>query len=228
MCTCVCRIQEESPAHLSGLQTGNCPWVVPAWEARCSPLPAAAPVGQARACTGAHCGLCVSLAGDILSSINGVSIEGFGHKQIVDLIKSSGNYLRWVSLLWVGFGLISSPTAGRTILPHSPAAPEGQKPGGLGWAEPLLQGQHHPFPQVRDRQRGLAPEENAAGDQTAGSQGTVVNSTAKWRWLLGFAADGAGGFPRDTASWQGLTPVGSLLPAPPALLPLASFFVNQE
>ncbi|XP_023787221.1 cytohesin-interacting protein [Cyanistes caeruleus] len=53
VCTCVCRIQEESPAHLSGLQ-----------------------------------------AGDILSSINGVSTEGFGHKQIVDLIKSSGNYLR--------------------------------------------------------------------------------------------------------------------------------------
>ncbi|NXR35716.1 CYTIP protein, partial [Zosterops hypoxanthus] len=53
VCTCVCRIQEESPAHLSGLQ-----------------------------------------AGDILSSINGVNIEGFGHKQIVDLIKSSGNYLR--------------------------------------------------------------------------------------------------------------------------------------
>uniref|UniRef100_A0A8C9MP38 Cytohesin 1 interacting protein n=1 Tax=Serinus canaria TaxID=9135 RepID=A0A8C9MP38_SERCA len=53
VCTCVCRIQEESPAHLSGLQTG-----------------------------------------DILSSINGVNIEGFGHKQIVELIKSSGNYLR--------------------------------------------------------------------------------------------------------------------------------------
>ncbi|XP_010181474.1 PREDICTED: cytohesin-interacting protein, partial [Mesitornis unicolor] len=53
VCTCVCRIQEESPAHLSGLQTG-----------------------------------------DILASINGVNTEGFGHKQIVDLIKSSGNYLR--------------------------------------------------------------------------------------------------------------------------------------
>ncbi|NWT76360.1 CYTIP protein, partial [Prunella himalayana] len=53
VCTCICRIQEESPAHLSGLQTG-----------------------------------------DILTSINGVSTEGFGHKQIVDLIKSSGNYLR--------------------------------------------------------------------------------------------------------------------------------------
>lgn len=53
VCTCVCRVQEESPAHLSGLQ-----------------------------------------AGDILTSINGVSIQGFGHKQIVDLIKSSGNYLR--------------------------------------------------------------------------------------------------------------------------------------
>ncbi|NXR58895.1 CYTIP protein, partial [Rhadina sibilatrix] len=53
VCTCVCRIQEESPAHLSGLQIG-----------------------------------------DILTSINGISIEGFGHKQIVDLIKASGNYLR--------------------------------------------------------------------------------------------------------------------------------------
>ncbi|NXC98457.1 CYTIP protein, partial [Certhia familiaris] len=53
VCTCVCRIQEESPAHLSGLQPG-----------------------------------------DILTSINGVNTEGFGHKQIVDLIKSSGNYLR--------------------------------------------------------------------------------------------------------------------------------------
>ncbi|NXV78849.1 CYTIP protein, partial [Atlantisia rogersi] len=52
-CTCVCRVQEESPAHLSGLQIG-----------------------------------------DILSSVNGVSTNGFSHKQIVDLIKSSGNYLR--------------------------------------------------------------------------------------------------------------------------------------
>ncbi|NXN10187.1 CYTIP protein, partial [Indicator maculatus] len=53
MFTCVCKIQEESPAHLSGLQPG-----------------------------------------DILSSINGVNTDGFSHKQIVDLIKSSGNYLR--------------------------------------------------------------------------------------------------------------------------------------
>ncbi|NXW94711.1 CYTIP protein, partial [Alopecoenas beccarii] len=53
VCTCVCRIQEESPAHLSGLQIG-----------------------------------------DILTSINGVNTGGFSHRQIVDLIKSSGNYLR--------------------------------------------------------------------------------------------------------------------------------------
>ncbi|NXL90689.1 CYTIP protein, partial [Alectura lathami] len=52
-CTCVCKIQEESPAHFSGLQIG-----------------------------------------DILSNINGVNTDGFSHKQIVDLIKSSGNYLR--------------------------------------------------------------------------------------------------------------------------------------
>ncbi|NWW99283.1 CYTIP protein, partial [Caloenas nicobarica] len=53
VCTCVCRIQEESPAHLSGLQIG-----------------------------------------DILASINGVNTGGFSHRQIVHLIKSSGNYLR--------------------------------------------------------------------------------------------------------------------------------------
>ncbi|GAB0191270.1 cytohesin-interacting protein [Grus japonensis] len=34
------------------------------------------------------------LVGDILASINGVNTDGFTHKQIVDLIKSSGNYLR--------------------------------------------------------------------------------------------------------------------------------------
>ncbi|KAK2516194.1 Cytip [Columba guinea] len=34
------------------------------------------------------------LAGDILASINGVNTGGFSHRQIVDLIKSSGNYLR--------------------------------------------------------------------------------------------------------------------------------------
>ncbi|NWX87446.1 CYTIP protein, partial [Nothoprocta pentlandii] len=53
LCTCVCRIQEESPAYLSGLQIG-----------------------------------------DILANVNGVNTDGFSHKQIVDLIKSSGNYLR--------------------------------------------------------------------------------------------------------------------------------------
>ncbi|KFZ56153.1 Cytohesin-interacting protein, partial [Antrostomus carolinensis] len=53
VCTCICKIQEESPAHLSGLQMG-----------------------------------------DILASINGVNTDGFTHKQVVELIKSSGNYLR--------------------------------------------------------------------------------------------------------------------------------------
>ncbi|NXN31750.1 CYTIP protein, partial [Nycticryphes semicollaris] len=53
VCTCICKVQEESPAHLSGLQVG-----------------------------------------DIFASINGVNTDGFSHKQIVNLIKSSGNYLR--------------------------------------------------------------------------------------------------------------------------------------
>ncbi|NXJ69235.1 CYTIP protein, partial [Rostratula benghalensis] len=53
VCTYICKVQEESPAHLSGLQVG-----------------------------------------DILASINGTNTDGFSHKQIVLLIKSSGNYLR--------------------------------------------------------------------------------------------------------------------------------------
>ncbi|KAM5156287.1 cytohesin-interacting protein [Callospermophilus lateralis] len=51
--TMICKIQEDSPAHLAGLQ-----------------------------------------AGDVLANINGVSTEGFTHKQVVDLIRSSGNMLR--------------------------------------------------------------------------------------------------------------------------------------
>ncbi|XP_053453824.1 cytohesin-interacting protein [Nycticebus coucang] len=52
MCTLICKIQEDSPAHCAGLQ-----------------------------------------AGDVLANINGVSTEGFTHKQVVDLIRSSGNLL---------------------------------------------------------------------------------------------------------------------------------------
>lgn len=33
-------------------------------------------------------------AGDVLANINGISTEGFTHKQVVDLIRSSGNLLR--------------------------------------------------------------------------------------------------------------------------------------
>ncbi|XP_062055870.1 cytohesin-interacting protein isoform X2 [Lepus europaeus] len=53
MCTLICKVQEDSPAHCAGLQ-----------------------------------------AGDVLANINGVSTEGFTHKQVVDLIRSSGNLLR--------------------------------------------------------------------------------------------------------------------------------------
>ena len=42
----------------------------------------------------ANCHLRVPLTGDILASINGVNTDGFSHKQIVELIKSAGNYLR--------------------------------------------------------------------------------------------------------------------------------------
>ncbi|XP_021558591.1 cytohesin-interacting protein isoform X1 [Neomonachus schauinslandi] len=52
MCTLICKIQEDSPAHYAGLQTG-----------------------------------------DVLANINGVNTEGFTHKQVVDLIRSSGNLL---------------------------------------------------------------------------------------------------------------------------------------
>lgn len=53
MCTLICKVEEDSPAHCAGLQ-----------------------------------------AGDVLANINGVSTEGFTHKQVVDLIRSSGNLLR--------------------------------------------------------------------------------------------------------------------------------------
>lgn len=52
LCTLICKIQEDSPAHCAGLQ-----------------------------------------AGDVLANINGVGTEGFTHKQVVDLIRSSGNLL---------------------------------------------------------------------------------------------------------------------------------------
>ncbi|XP_016044134.1 cytohesin-interacting protein isoform X2 [Erinaceus europaeus] len=52
LCTLVCKIQEDSPAHCAGLK-----------------------------------------AGDVLANINGVSTEGFTHKQVVDLIRSSGSLL---------------------------------------------------------------------------------------------------------------------------------------
>ncbi|KAM7104950.1 cytohesin-interacting protein isoform 2-T2 [Molossus nigricans] len=52
LCTLVCKVEEDSPAHCAGLQ-----------------------------------------AGDVLANINGVGTEGFTHKQVVDLIRSSGNLL---------------------------------------------------------------------------------------------------------------------------------------
>ncbi|XP_040827525.1 cytohesin-interacting protein [Ochotona curzoniae] len=52
MCTLICSVQEDSPAHCAGLQ-----------------------------------------AGDVLANINGVSTEGLTYKQVVDLIRSSGNLL---------------------------------------------------------------------------------------------------------------------------------------
>lgn len=52
LCTLICKIHKDSPAHCAGLQ-----------------------------------------AGDVLANINGVGTEGFTHKQVVDLIRSSGNLL---------------------------------------------------------------------------------------------------------------------------------------
>ncbi|XP_020860549.1 cytohesin-interacting protein [Phascolarctos cinereus] len=53
MYTYISKVQEESPAYRSGLQTG-----------------------------------------DVLANVNGVNMEGFTHKQVVELIKSAGNRLR--------------------------------------------------------------------------------------------------------------------------------------
>lgn len=182
----------------------------------------------------AHFGLCVSPTGDILTSINGVNTEGFGHKQIVDLIKSSGNYLRWVCLLQMGFGLISCPTEGRIVLPHSPALSERQKSQGLGWVEPLCFRASITCSHRLETVNGalfLRKMELETKLQALKVIRLINYSTVKWRGLCGFTADGGRRVSMGLGSWQGLTPVGSLLPAPPAapaLDPLILFFGNGE
>jgi len=36
------------------------------------------------------------LAGDTIASVNGLNVEGIRHREIVDIIKASGNVLRYV------------------------------------------------------------------------------------------------------------------------------------
>lgn len=40
---------------------------------------------------------CILIAGDIIVTINGVSIEGSSHQQILNLIRESTNSLKWVT-----------------------------------------------------------------------------------------------------------------------------------
>lgn len=39
------------------------------------------------------------LAGDTIASVNGLNVEGIRHREIVDIIKASGNVLRYVQVL---------------------------------------------------------------------------------------------------------------------------------
>lgn len=38
------------------------------------------------------------LAGDTIASVNGLNVEGIRHREIVDIIKASGNVLRYVQV----------------------------------------------------------------------------------------------------------------------------------
>lgn len=40
----------------------------------------------------------VFLAGDTIASVNGLNVEGIRHREIVDIIKASGNVLRYVQV----------------------------------------------------------------------------------------------------------------------------------
>lgn len=40
----------------------------------------------------------LSLAGDTIASVNGLNVEGIRHREIVDIIKASGNVLRYLCL----------------------------------------------------------------------------------------------------------------------------------
>ncbi|XP_039554624.1 cytohesin-interacting protein [Passer montanus] len=154
VCTCVCRIQEESPAHLSGLQTG-----------------------------------------DILTSINGVSTEGFAHKQIVDLIKSSGNYLRLETIngalllrkmeletklqalkqaLHQRWGELRALLARERLLLHGEVA-DGAVPGWLEAAEP---GSPGPFLPAEPRLASDSSSRSRLSSMTLGSEDSFCPGSA--------------------------------------------------
>lgn len=45
------------------------------------------------------CSTLLCLAGDTIASVNGLNVEGIRHREIVDIIKASGNVLRYVWVL---------------------------------------------------------------------------------------------------------------------------------
>lgn len=45
---------------------------------------------------GTHADPPLCLAGDTIASVNGLNVEGIRHREIVDIIKASGNVLRYV------------------------------------------------------------------------------------------------------------------------------------
>ncbi|NXD31337.1 GRASP protein, partial [Spelaeornis formosus] len=80
MFTFVCRVHDGSPAEAAGLKAGEHILGEPGG----TPAVGAAPLKPCSPCA----------AGDTITGVNGLNVEGIRHREIVEIIKSSGNVLR--------------------------------------------------------------------------------------------------------------------------------------
>ncbi|NXX26980.1 GRASP protein, partial [Nicator chloris] len=80
MFTFVCRVHDGSPAEAAGLKAGEHILGEPGGPRQWGP----APLNPCSPCT----------LGDTITGVNGLNVEGIRHREIVEIIKSSGNVLR--------------------------------------------------------------------------------------------------------------------------------------
>ncbi|NWH40558.1 GRASP protein, partial [Chloropsis hardwickii] len=80
MFTFVCRVHDGSPAEAAGLKAGEHTPGGPGgpWQWGAAPLKPCSPCAP----------------GDTITGVNGLNVEGIRHREIVEIIKSSGNVLR--------------------------------------------------------------------------------------------------------------------------------------